>query len=107
MKEDLKEIFKLSSTFDAFDNLLESTSYNFFLQKQIKKEQLKIMHLYTMEKNIVKQELENFDISTGTEDEIINNAILKCNKNSKFNSLNETSKKAIIIEVLSEMSEII
>lgn len=107
LKGDLREIFKLSSTIDAFDNLLESTSYNFFLKKQVKKEQLKIMHLYSTEKNIAKQELEDLVAFTGTEDEIINNAILKCNNNKKFNSLNETSKKAIIIEVLSEMSEII
>lgn len=105
LKEDLKKVFKLSSTLDAFDELLESTLFSFFLKKQIKKEQLKITHYYSIEKNAAKEELTGFDLYSGTEDEVIKNAVTICNKNKEFKSLNDSSKKAIVIEVLAEMSE--
>ncbi|MCY7994091.1 hypothetical protein [Bacillus haynesii] len=106
LKKDLKEIFKLSSTLDAFDELLKSTSYSFFYKKQIKKEQLKIIHSYANEKQTAKELLEDFDLFNGTEEGIIDSAIEKCNCNEKFNNINEFAKKAIVIEVLVEMSEI-
>lgn len=105
LKEDLKKVFKLTSTLDAFDELLESTLYSFFLKKQIKKEQIKIMHFYSIEKKAAKQELLGFDLLSGTEEEVIHNAVKKCNNNKEFEILNDPSKKAIVIEVLSEMSE--
>lgn len=106
LKEDLKNIFKLSSTLDAFDALLESISYSFFIKKQIKKEQLKIFNFYSMEKNFAKQELKDFDLFSGTEEEIINNAVIKCNSNKAFESLSNFSKIAIVIEVLAEMRRV-
>jgi len=105
LKKDLQEIFKLSSTIDAFDELLESTSYSFFVKKQIKKEQLKIMHVYGNEKRIATQELTDFDVFNGTEEEVINRALSKCNCNRIFNNLDQLAKKAIVIEALSEMGE--
>lgn len=105
LKKDLKEIFKLSSKLDEFDNLLEATSYSYFVKKQIKKEQLKIMHVYGIEKRFVKQDLRNLDLLNETEEEIIKKAIEKCDANSKFSNLNVNAKNAIVIEVLAEMSE--
>lgn len=105
LKEDLKKIFKLSSTFDAFDQLLESTSYSFFLKKQIKKEQLKIIQLYSTVKSAAERELSNFDLLDGTEEEVIDKAIFQCNNKKEFERLNEPTKKAIVIEILTEMSE--
>lgn len=105
LKEDLQEIFKLSSTLDFFDSILSSTSYSVFGKKKIKQEQLKIIHTYTTEKEIAKLELRNIDILSMTEEELINLAMIKCNCNAIFNTLEEFTKKAIIIEVLAEMSE--
>lgn len=105
LKDDLKKVFKLSSTLDAFDELLESTSYSYFIKKQIKKEQLKITHFYSTEKKAAKEELMGFDLLSGKEEEVIKNAIRICDKNKDFMGLNDPSKKAIVIEVLAEMSE--
>lgn len=105
LKEDLKKVFKLSSILDAFDELLESTLYSFFLKKQIKKEQLKITHFYSIEKKAAQERLIGFDLFSGTEDEVIKNAVRICSESKKFLSLNDPSKIAIVIEVLAEMSE--
>lgn len=37
LKEDLQEIFRLTSTLDFFDSILSSTSYSVFLKKRLKK----------------------------------------------------------------------
>lgn len=105
LKEDLQEIFKLTSTLDFFDSILSSTSYSVFWKKKIKQEQLKIIHAYITEKEIAKRELSNIDVLSMTEEEIINIAMEKCNCDVTFNTLGEFTKKAIIIEVLAEMSE--
>lgn len=105
LKEDLQEIFKLTSTLDFFDSILSSTSYSVFWKKKIKQEQLKIIHAYITEKEIAKRELSNIDVLSTTEEELINIAMEKCNCDVTFNTLGEFTKKAIIIEVLAEMSE--
>jgi len=107
LKEDIKEIFKLSSTLDEFDKLLDSTPYSFFTKKKIKLEQLKIPLLYATVKNNTKAELIGFNMFNGNEEEIIERAVIKCNAQKKFQTLNPVTKKAIVIEVLAEMSEVI
>lgn len=102
-KNDLYEIFKLTSSLDHFDELLEATSFSFFEKKEIKVEHLKLIHNYSNEKNAAKQQLENFDVfSTPSEDLLIKEAIKSCNKIESFAKLEECTKKAIIIEILSE-----
>ncbi|MBC1888079.1 hypothetical protein HCA63_06910 [Listeria booriae] len=106
LKKDLHEIFKLTSTLDDFDRLLESTTYNFFEKRRIRMEQVKIIYSYGNEKNMVKQQLENFDVfSEPNEEAVINEAIKFCDGIYSFTRLTEHAKIAIIIEILSEMGK--
>lgn len=104
-QSDLEGIFKLTSTLEMFDEILDATSYTFFKKKKIKKEQLKIIHAYKKEKEIAVENTKDINILDYDVDELINVACEQCNYDESFNILNIYIKIAIIIEVLTEMSE--
>lgn len=102
---DLEGIFKLTSTIEMFNEILDATSYTFFKKNKIKKEQLKIIHAYTEEKKIAVGNIRKINILDYEVDELIDIACEQCDYDESFNILDIYIKIAIIIEVLTEMGE--
>ncbi|WP_026702928.1 hypothetical protein [Salibacterium aidingense] len=106
VQEDLKEIFKTTSQFDALYEVLRETSYNYFNKERIKKEQLKILSMYKSEKAAAKNELKDFDLDKDVSiDSLIKDAIQIADSKISFNNLEYFTKVAIVIELLIEKSE--